>query len=87
MEGVDPVAAAKAREYKGAKHPRPLKAVEGEVKWRPPGSRRTRPQAPKCPAGQTPVTANTSDEQMGLSHTSLGPPGPGLGADESARAL
>ena len=48
-------------------------------------------QAPKCVADQTPVTANTSNEQMGLSHTSLGPPGLGvalgLGAGESARAL
>ena len=73
-EGVEPVAAAKPETHEGAKHPRPLKAVE-EVKWPPPGSRSTCPQAPKRPAGQTPVTANTSGEQMGLSHTSRGPLG------------
>ena len=62
----------KPETHEGAKHPRTLKALE-EVKWQPPGSRSTCPQAPKCPADQTPVTANTLGQQMGLSHTSLGP--------------
>lgn len=76
---------------KAPNNPHALEALEGEVKWRPPGSRRTLLQAPKCLADQTPVTASTPNEQMGLSHTSLGPPGLGvalgLGAGESARAL